>query len=418
MALIDEARRRDLIGSIPTGGYPQAPAADGSQSNPLNNDVGRAVTNTLSALPGAGAVPGAASAGSGLVARAFGASAPAASALGQVAQRVAPYAPVAGGAAALNLAASASTPPAAAAAERPQSIVQAAGLGGPGLAGTSSPPAMTPVAESLAARASSAGPVSAQDDAAAENLASRQGLVGYAQAQQPPNVQAPTVRHSGNDWQSRNDLRNAEVSASSITNTRRWGGRGAESSPDVMAYQSALATDQVLKQAQPGLAAEATRGNVSLQREGIQQAGADRRSLAQAGIDQQRVAMDRESQGYANRASAQQEQLRATLTDPNATPAQRQAAQQALGTLSGRQQQGDWRVQVTPTTKNVDGSTSEGSVIRFNQATGQAERVDVGQGGQATQTPLANPSTRPVGTLSTVGGKTAQWDGQKWVPRG
>jgi hypothetical protein len=29
---------------------------------------------------------------------------------------------------------------------------------------------------------------------------------------------APMVRHSGNDWQKRNDLRNAEVSATSITN--------------------------------------------------------------------------------------------------------------------------------------------------------------------------------------------------------
>lgn len=34
---------------------------------------------------------------------------------------------------------------------------------------------------------------------------------------------APTVRHSGNDWQKRNELRNAEVSARSITNNGgRW----------------------------------------------------------------------------------------------------------------------------------------------------------------------------------------------------
>lgn len=39
-------------------------------------------------------------------------------------------------------------------------------------------------------------------------------------AQRPRSTQppAPVVRHSGNDWQARNDLRNAEVSARSITN--------------------------------------------------------------------------------------------------------------------------------------------------------------------------------------------------------
>ena len=38
-------------------------------------------------------------------------------------------------------------------------------------------------------------------------------------------------------------------------------------------------------------------------------------------------------------------------------------------------------MQVTPTTKNFDGSTSMGSVIRFNKATGVVEQVP-GQGGQ------------------------------------
>jgi len=82
--------------------------------------------------------------------------------------------------------------------------------------------------------------------------------------------------------------------------------------------------------------------------------------------------------------------------------------------IEGAQTPSDWDVKVTPTTKNLDGSTSMGSVIRHNRATGQVEQVPMGQGGGD---PLSSPATRPVGTVSSVGGKTAVWDGQKWVPQ-
>ena len=56
--------------------------------------------------------------------------------------------------------------------------------------------------------------------------------------------QPAQARHSGNDWQARNDLRNLEVSASSITN-KRQGRNGA--SPQEAAYQSALANDGAVR---------------------------------------------------------------------------------------------------------------------------------------------------------------------------
>lgn len=56
------AQRLGSVADIPTGGM-QAPAADGSQNNPLtNNDVGRNALNTLSALPGAAGFAGRAAA--------------------------------------------------------------------------------------------------------------------------------------------------------------------------------------------------------------------------------------------------------------------------------------------------------------------------------------------------------------------
>lgn len=95
---------------------------------------------------------------------------------------------------------------------------------------------------------------------------------------------APVVRHSGNDWQSRNDLRNAEVSASSIMNN---GGRWDQHkgvSPERAAYQSALQTDAELRLAQPGMEASAMRENAGLQRAGMQQQGETARAqLSNAG---------------------------------------------------------------------------------------------------------------------------------------
>ena len=53
--------------------------------------------------------------------------------------------------------------------------------------------------------------------------------------------------------------------------------------------------------------------------------------------------------------------------------------------------------------------------------TGETVRVDGEPGGGASALPGANkmppPSARPIGSTSTVNGKTAVWDGQKWVPR-
>lgn len=276
------------------------------------------------------------------------------------------------------------------------------------------------------------GRPSAQNNAAAESLA-RATAPSAGLAEGTPAARgfaAPIARHSGNDWQARNDLRNAEVSASSITNTRRYGGRGAENNPAAVAYRTALATDQTLRQAQPGMDTETMRQNAALTREGMQQAGETQRAGTRAAIEAQRTGIAAqqadtqrrsvdsqvEAQGYANRVAAQQEQLRGVLTDPNATPQQKAQAQQSLRALAG-QGQNDWRVQVTPAVKNADGSTSEGSVLRYNQATGQVERVDTSGGAaQFSNESLADPKTRPIGTVSTVNGKSATWDGAKWVP--
>lgn len=53
-------------------------------------------------------------------------------------------------------------------------------------------------------------------------------------------------------------------------------------------------------------------------------------------MDAMRLDMERQTQGFANRAAAQQEQLRNTVLDEQATPEQRNTAQRNLAALTGR----------------------------------------------------------------------------------
>lgn len=258
---------------IPLGGYPKAPTPDGSQSNPMNTELGRNVSNLANAVPGS--LGGSARA----IARTGGAISGAINSGFNAPRALAGGAGIAGSAAA-------STPAAASTGVNPTPS--------PAPATTDAAPQATPSASSTMGPPSSAAPQEIQpgifrqgnsfadsaqgaalsneprglpsrrNDAAGESLAAQSTARGFTPGQrteveQPrlgfPGFRTPTIAHSGNDWQSRNDLRNAEVSASSITNTRRFGGRGAENSPDMQRYRAMLGTDAALRQAQPGMEA-------------------------------------------------------------------------------------------------------------------------------------------------------------------
>lgn len=364
----------NLYDQIPKDGYPKAPNPDGSQTNPLNTEVGRNLSNLASAIPGAAGVPGAVAMGTGLAARALGASAPAVGLVGRAVQAVAPYAPVAAGAVALNSATSASSapPPSATASPTPAPLPMPATAPQPAPVQVDMPP--TPPL--------SAGQPSSQSTGAADGMASR-ALASAAPAAAPGGVTTPIVPNSTNDWGARNNLRNLAVSASSITaNGGRFDQSGRGDSPEVSAYKAAVATDQALQQAQPGLAAAAMRENAGIQREGMQQQGANTRSLGQIALEQQKVNQAGEAQGYANRAAGRLESLQ-TAYQTAKTPEERNALAQQIRAIQGKNDPAEWGIQVTPTTKNIDGSTSMGSIVRYNKATGQTEVVGQGQGSQS-----------------------------------
>ncbi|MBN9321626.1 MAG: hypothetical protein J0H24_05950 [Delftia acidovorans] len=421
---------------IPLGGQRAAPAPDGSQDNPMNSELGRNVTNTLNALGG-----GAAGA-SGAVARAVDAGIGANTALGAgraagVASRAssaaAPLGVPAAGAVGLGAAYEADRPvgglpsnrassPAAPAPTTTQSNNTSTAGATMGPPSSAAPQEVQPgifrqgnsfsdSAQGAALGAQPRGLPSRQNDLAAQNLADQSTARGFTPGQrtefeQPrlgfPGFRAPTVAHSGNDWQARKDLQNLETGASSIMNRpeyaaagmARFRGGGAQSGPPpaVAAYQAALQTDSALRQAQPGLEAETMRQNAGLmredmqqtgglQREAMQQAGETGRTGMRVGIEQQRLQGEAEARGFKTRAQRQEEQLRNTLLDPNATPQQKQQAQQSMRAIRGDADPSPWKVTVTPAVKNADGSTSQGSIIRHNGVTGEVQQVDAGMAG-------------------------------------
>lgn len=122
----------------------------------------------------------------------------------------------------------------------------------------------------------------------------------------------------------------------------------------------------------------AQRGFIDLARQGI--------DMQRFGLDQQRFGMEQtehagrmEDAGFA-RLARQGLIDTANSTDQAAANKARMSAI-AAGILKP-DENSDWRLQVTPTTRAADGTTTAGSIYRYNQRTGDVQRVDDG-GGQS-----------------------------------
>ena len=434
------------VAQIPTGGQ-TAPKADGSQNSFANTETGRNLSNIASALPGSlgGAIPavaktgGAISSGIDAATRLLNAGAGAA-AISAIPSSAAAQSPTSSGAGAGRgmtnppavdpSAPSPMAPAAAAAASAPSSTgpattsdvtrvgnsysgtnvagditVNGRAPGGgfmntgdtsaqvTGATGGMANSQNTGARDRLMAAGTGQAPsaqVSQQNMVAANNLAGRQeqsargrlmALAGGSN--ETPSVQAPTVLSSENSWQKRNELRNAEVSAKSITQTDQWGKGRDRTATQV--YRNMAAADIAARNAQPSFDALAMRENAGLRREGMQQAGETQRTGIRAeGVDaanqiaRGRLSLEQIAAGYTNRSAERLDRAQAELEGAK-TPEAQKSARERLMALAGKAPQNEWGVQVTPTTKNLDGSTTQGSVYRFNKATGETSRVDGGQ---------------------------------------
>lgn len=258
-------------------------------------------------------------------------------------------------------------------------------------------------AAGMAMPAGFTGQPSAQNMAAADALQARQSPAGFQPAgSQPAGVQAPVVRNSSNDWAARNNLRNLEVSASSITNQPGFsrGGRGYVP-PAAAAYQAALQTDAALQQAQPGADIAAMRENAGIQREGMQQTGANTRTgMQEQGAnarDAGRTALARddfglrkEAAGFQTRAATRLEGLQ-TRYEAETDPAKRADIAKQLREIQGKEQPARYKVAAGGQQIDANGVAYRVPDRVFNEQTGQFS-----DGTGAAPAPQAAPKSGEV----------------------
>ena len=230
---------------------------------------------------------------------------------------------------------------------------------------------------------------------------------------------APVVRHSGNDWQIRNELRNAQTSASTlrgdwdrfrdgeIDNRGRATGKGgsvAQAAYQALAQADADARGQAAKM--PG---QILKSQTDLVQETMREAGATNRanaanaiSAGKLSLDARRLqsdeagsALDREKAGLGVQFLRDEAAQRRIMLDPNASAEQRKQAQTTLAGLQGKQEQAN-RFTVVPGGQQVDQASGRAFTVPsqvLNNQTGQF----VDQPGQSTQA-MPEGMRRQVGT--------------------
>lgn len=236
--------------------------------------------------------------------------------------------------------------------------------------------ASDPSNQSLAAR----GAPSAQNVAAANNLSQNYATAPVVPTQDNSSYEPATIRHSGNDWRSANDLRNLEVSASSITN--KHGGRNG-ASPAVVAYYKALERDNALKRGdnqdvisrnKDGAANERAgileRGAIS--RTAMQEAGANSRAVMTNQVASQRAGAEISKMAAETQALNQLQTLREQLINEK-DPAKQASLSEKMQVIMGKYQRPE------PVARDVYGAIAGGvdamgnktDPIIYNKQTGE-----------------------------------------------
>ncbi|MDP3521403.1 MAG: hypothetical protein Q8S02_12360 [Hydrogenophaga sp.] len=155
----------------------------------------------------------------------------------------------------------------------------------------------------------------------------------------------PSIKTSANDWETRNNLRNLRVSANSLTNDGKWGGRGGMA-PDVAAYLGAVETDNAARQGKNPLAQELLQQQGGIVRTGMQEAGATDRTAMTEGGNMARaqmtndtqageLALKQEAQGFSSQAARRLAAAQDAYVN-EADPAKRTELARTLAVLSGK----------------------------------------------------------------------------------
>lgn len=258
--------------------------------------------------------------------------------------------------------------------------------------------------QAATAGAAPRGLPSAQNMAAADALADRSQAESLARVTASRGFtpgftgvigQAPG---NGNMWRRtpEQQQRDAEVSGSSITIPAQTRGFMAARQMADMARAQIAQGNNATTLAQTQMQGEAQRDVATLREQGdtgrtamrergdtgravLREQGDTTRANARNAIDQGRLGLEQQVKGFDIRAGQRQESL-VQRYEAAKTPEEKSAIAQQIRELAGKQIESPWKLQVTPATKNADGSTTEGSIYRYNTQTGQVERADAGGG--------------------------------------
>jgi len=240
------------------------------------------------------------------------------------------------------------------------------------------------------------GQPSAQNMAAMDSLASRSAnqVSGMAAQQMQPQqargfdaAQAPTVLHSGNDWQARNDLRNLQVGMNSMRSTN------ASRAAGLAAYKSALDADARARGAENEAGITAMRENAAIARQGMQEQGANFRDANRNALEAQRLnqaadesVFNRGVKGFDIQAAKRRQQVQ-SMMDAAKTPEERKAiAERFPDVYAGNK--GSWKGLALQGGTDAMGNKTEGVLVAVNEDTGDMKRF--GQDGGASTLPVVN----------------------------
>lgn len=268
------------------------------------------------------------------------------------------------------------------------------------------------------------GQPNAQNMQAADALAGQQQaqsldrVAAQQQAMQQPRgfgFAAPQINHSGNDFTARQNLRGLKMDAEwAMQRAPRQ--KYAAQDPAVMAYQAALQGDTAARYGgQAALEAKTNDTNAGLQREQMQQEGANQRDAARVAIDQQRAGLDAQARGFDIRAAQRRESFQQAWAQ--ATPEQRSVMQEMYPDVFGRKEAKPFQLDVVrgsvdPSTGKRDGDYA----VVFDPNTGEYRPMQIGGSAAVPTAAPQEASKRVVGqTYILPNGKNGTWTANGWA---
>ena len=258
------------------------------------------------------------------------------------------------------------------------------------------------------------GRPNAQNDRAAQNLASSQPSPQAAPAGKQPGMggfglNAPTVTHSGNDWAARQRLKDMETSASSITNrpewqsgssTPVWGSRHSQGVNDpfgkIGRFNAATQADLAAQGKQTDATLQTMGLNAGLMRERMGQQGANQRAaLAESGatarangqlglglgrlaLDQNRASSEDRLREPQIRAAERMGQMQEAYLNAE-TPEQKAAIAAEMRAYSGKVEQDRWKSVALQGGTDAAGNKTESLLGAVNERTGEMKRMGAAQ---------------------------------------